>query len=47
MENDRAQVPAANGSAETKLPWLSPAVLDMGSMRELTLLQGGTIPIEV
>jgi hypothetical protein len=46
MDNHRNQVPTGDGPAETKLPWVSPAVLDMGSMRQMTLLQGPTIPVE-
>ena len=45
MENDHGFRPASTGSAETKRPWIAPVVVDLGGMRQLTLLQGGTIPI--
>lgn len=38
MDNDRGPVPTA--SAEIKRSWMSPVVLDLGGMRQLTLLQG-------
>ena len=44
MENDRGLRSAVTGSPETKRSWIAPAVLDLGAMRELTLLQGPSIP---
>lgn len=39
MDIDRTLAPAGAASAEPKRSWISPAVLDLGAMRELTLLQ--------
>lgn len=44
MDIDRSLAPAEPYSAELKRSWISPAVDDLGGMRTLTLLQGGSIP---
>jgi hypothetical protein len=43
MDIDLTHAPSGAASAEPKRSWISPAVLDLGSMRQLTLLQGVTI----
>jgi hypothetical protein len=40
MDIDRSPTPAVPGPAARKRTWVSPAVLELGSMRQLTLLQG-------
>jgi hypothetical protein len=40
MNTDRSIAPADTRPAAPKRTWVSPVVLDMGAMRELTLLQG-------
>jgi hypothetical protein len=40
MDIDRTHAPAGAASAEPKRSWISPAVMDLGAMRQLTLLQG-------
>jgi hypothetical protein len=42
MDIDRTHAPAGAASAEPKRSWISPAVLDLGGMRDLTLLQGAS-----
>lgn len=42
MDNDRGLVPADTASEGIKRSWMSPVVLDLGGMRQLTLLQGGS-----
>jgi hypothetical protein len=42
MDIDRSVVPARSGLVKPKRIWISPAVVDLGAMRELTLLQGGS-----
>ena len=39
MHIDCSAAPAANGPAEPRRTWIAPAVLDLGGMRNLTLLQ--------
>jgi hypothetical protein len=43
MEIDRPDTPTLPGPAAPKRSWVTPAVLELGSMRQLTLLQGGSI----
>lgn len=40
MEIDRPLTPAVPGPAAPRRSWVAPAVLELGSMRQLTLLQG-------
>jgi hypothetical protein len=40
MDIDSTLAPSGAASAEPKRNWTSPVVLDLGSMRHLTLLQG-------
>jgi|GEM_PF-6317877 len=40
MDIDRSLAPTATGPAAPKRSWISPAVQQLGAMRELTLLQG-------
>lgn len=42
MDTDCPPAPSGAASAEPKRSWISPAVLELGGMRQLTLLQGGT-----
>jgi hypothetical protein len=42
MDIDRSVLPAGRGPVKPKRIWISPAVVDLGAMRELTLLQGGS-----
>lgn len=42
MDIDRSGVPAGFGSAQPKRSWISPTVVNLGFLRELTLLQGGS-----
>jgi hypothetical protein len=42
METDRPPAPAAGNTAQPRRGWISPAVVDLGGIRELTLLQGGS-----
>jgi hypothetical protein len=46
MDIDRTHAPAGAASAEPKRSWISPAVQDLGAMRQLTLLQGPTFECE-
>jgi hypothetical protein len=39
MEIDRTPTPTVAGPAAPKRTWVSPAVSDLGGVRELTLLQ--------
>lgn len=43
MDNDRTLAPSGAASAEAKRSWISPAVLDLGGMRQLTLLQASGV----
>lgn len=40
METDRKTAAAAASAAQPRRGWISPAVVDLGGMRQLTLLQG-------
>ncbi len=42
MDIDHTLAPVGAASAEPKRSWISPAVLDLGSMRQLTLLLQAT-----
>jgi hypothetical protein len=43
MDTDRTLAPSGAASAEPKRNWISPAVLDLGGMRDLTLLQASGV----
>ncbi len=45
MDIDSTLAPSGAASAEPKRSWISPAVLDLGSMRQLTLLLQDSIPV--
>jgi hypothetical protein len=44
MDMDRSLMLAETGPAEPKRRWIAPIVQELGAMRQLTLLQGITIP---